>query len=83
MARVESLPLLKIFAQDVQCSHGTTVGGPDPDSLFYAQSRGLDRETAQNLLARAFIAEILEKIPQPSNGHSSPLPYNFIHGRTP
>jgi len=61
-AEVDTKPQLEIFADDVKCSHGATVGQIDPESLFYLQSRGLSHEQAQELLMQAFIADVIEKV---------------------
>jgi Fe-S cluster assembly protein SufD len=61
-ASVNTKPQLEIFADDVKCSHGCTVGQLDEDALFYLQSRGIQEETARNLLVSAFAADILEHI---------------------
>ena len=58
----KSKPELEIFADDVKCSHGATSGALDESSLFYLQSRGLDRERARNLLIMAFIESTLEEV---------------------
>ncbi len=62
-ARIDSQPQLEILADDVKCTHGATVGELEPSEVFYMQSRGLERETAINLLTHAFAAEILEALP--------------------
>jgi len=59
---VESKPYLEILANDVFCTHGSTTGKLNQDQLFYAASRGLDREKAQKLLVDGFVNEIYEKI---------------------
>lgn len=65
-ASVNSKPQLEIFADDVKCSHGCTVGQLDEDALFYLQSRGISENTARSLLVRAFATDILEHIkPEP------------------
>ncbi len=56
-------PQLEIYADDVRCTHGSTVGQLDPEALFYLRARGIDRSTAQGLLTLAFAAEVLEGIP--------------------
>jgi Fe-S cluster assembly protein SufD len=61
-ARVDTKPQLEIFASDVKCTHGATVGQLDNDELFYLQSRGLDEAAARNLLTYAFGAEVIERI---------------------
>lgn len=62
-AEVKTKPELEIFADDVKCSHGATVGALDPDQLFYLQSRGVPKAEARALLVRAFLAETLETVP--------------------
>jgi Fe-S cluster assembly protein SufD len=57
-AGVDAKPQLEIFADDVTCSHGCTVGQLDPEQLFYLQSRGLDRAHARHLLTEAFVADL-------------------------
>jgi Fe-S cluster assembly protein SufD len=56
-------PQLEIYADDVRCTHGSTVGQLDEEALFYLRARGIDRITAQGLLTLAFAAEVLEGIP--------------------
>ena len=62
MARADTRPELEIYADDVKCAHGATVGQIDEESLFYLRSRGLDRKDAFDLLIYAFAAEVLERI---------------------
>ena len=62
-ARVDTKPQLEIFADDVKCAHGATVGQLDADEVFYLKSRGLSDATARSLLTYAFGAEILRGIP--------------------
>jgi Fe-S cluster assembly protein SufD len=64
-ARVDTKPQLEIIADDVKCAHGATVSQLDDEEVFYLQSRGLDRESACDLLVKGFAAEITEKIPVP------------------
>ncbi|MBD3670492.1 MAG: Fe-S cluster assembly protein SufD [Gammaproteobacteria bacterium] len=61
-AEVDTKPQLEIYADDVQCSHGTTVGQLDPQQRFYLQSRGLDADTARKMLCIGFASEVLESI---------------------
>ena len=65
-ARVDTKPQLEIFADDVKCAHGATVGQIDAEQLFYLKSRGLPDTQARNLLTYAFGAEIIDRIPVPS-----------------
>ena len=62
-ARIDTKPQLEIFADDVKCAHGATVGQLDNEEIFYLKSRGLSESTARNLLTYAFGAEIIERIP--------------------
>ena len=64
-AQVDTKPQLEIFADDVKCTHGATVGRLDEMALFYMKSRGVDAETARRLLVYAFAADVLETIEQP------------------
>ncbi len=61
-ARVYSRPKLKIYADDVQASHGSANGQGDTQELFYLRSRGLDRRTARLVLAFGFAEEVLQRI---------------------
>jgi len=61
-ASVNTKPQLEIFADDVKCSHGCTVGQLDEEAMFYLQSRGISESTARSLLVRAFAEDILEHI---------------------
>jgi Fe-S cluster assembly protein SufD len=65
-ARVDTKPQLEIFADDVKCAHGATVGQLDAEQLFYLRSRGLPEARARSLLTYAFAAELIERIPVPS-----------------
>lgn len=68
-ARVDTKPQLEIFADDVKCAHGATVGQLDADEVFYLKSRGLSDAAARNLLTYAFGAEIIDRIPVASLKH--------------
>jgi len=61
-AQILSKPELEIFADDVQCGHGSTCGELDKDSLFYLMSRGIGREEATSMLIRSFVGELLDPI---------------------
>jgi Fe-S cluster assembly protein SufD len=61
-ARVDTKPQLEIFADDVKCTHGATVGRLDDVAMFYLNSRGIGRDTARTLLTYAFAADVLETI---------------------
>lgn len=68
-AQVDTQPQLEIFADDVKCTHGATIGQLDAEEVFYLQSRGLPESAARQLLTYAFGAEILARIPVPSLKH--------------
>jgi Fe-S cluster assembly protein SufD len=61
-AAINTKPQLEIFADDVKCTHGATIGQIDPESIFYLRSRGLGLEEARNLLVVAFAAEIIDHV---------------------
>jgi Fe-S cluster assembly protein SufD len=61
-AQVDTKPQLEIYADDVKCTHGATVGRIDQNALFYMKSRGVNSELARRLLTYAFAAEVLETI---------------------
>jgi len=65
-AHIDTKPQLEIFADDVKCAHGATVGQLDAEQMFYLMSRGFSETTARELLTFAFAAEIVERIPVPS-----------------
>lgn len=64
-ALVDSTPALEIRADDVKCSHGSTIGQLDADSLFYLRTRGIDEPTARSLLTYGFARDILGQIQIP------------------
>lgn len=68
-AHVDTKPQLEIFADDVKCTHGATVGQLDSEEVFYLKSRGLSDSVARNLLTYAFGAEIIDRIPIASLKH--------------
>ena len=61
-ATINAKPELEIFADDVKCAHGATVGELDRSALFYLESRGVPPEEARALLTRAFVADALERV---------------------
>jgi|SRR6218665_973726 len=61
-ASVNTKPQLEIFADDVKCSHGCTVGKLDEEGLFYLQSRGVPEKTAKAMLLHGFVGDVIEKI---------------------
>ncbi|MFZ0219918.1 MAG: Fe-S cluster assembly protein SufD [Candidatus Aquirickettsiella sp.] len=62
-AEVNSKPQLEIFTDDIQCTHGASIGQLDKDALFYLRTRGLTTTAATDLLVNAFIQDILEQMP--------------------
>ncbi|MDK7674995.1 Fe-S cluster assembly protein SufD [Weeksella virosa] len=64
-ASIDTKPQLEIFADDVKCSHGCTVGQLDEDAMFYMQQRGIGKEVAQALLLYAFAADALQHVTIP------------------
>jgi len=61
-AEVDAKPELEIYADDVACAHGNTVGALDENAMFYARQRGMSQMQAQALLTEAFIGEVVERI---------------------
>jgi Fe-S cluster assembly protein SufD len=65
-AEIDAKPELEIYADDVKCSHGTTVGQLDRNALYYLRTRGLDRRDAERLLTLAFARAIVDLTPIPA-----------------
>jgi len=61
-ATADTKPQLEIYADDVKCTHGATIGQLNDESIFYLRSRGIDRATAKRMLIHAFAGEIIERI---------------------
>ena len=61
-ASIDTMPFLEIYADDVKCSHGATVGQLYKDALFYLMQRGISENDAKLLLMYAFITEVTNKI---------------------
>jgi Fe-S cluster assembly protein SufD len=61
-AEVDAKPELEIYADEVACSHGNTVGALDEDALFYARQRGIPEPEARAMLTEAFIGEVIDRI---------------------
>jgi Fe-S cluster assembly protein SufD len=61
-AEIDAKPQLEIYADDVKCSHGATIGALDPEQFFYLRSRGIPETEARTMLVRAFLAEALDPI---------------------
>ena len=63
-AQIHTKPQLEIYADDVKCTHGATIGQIEEDALFYLRSRGIDEASARKLLLSAFASECLERMKQ-------------------
>lgn len=63
---IDTKPQLEIYADDVKCTHGATVGQLDEESLFYLQARGIPRREARRMLIHAFAGEIVDRIHEPA-----------------
>jgi Fe-S cluster assembly protein SufD len=62
-ASINAKPELEIYADDVKCAHGCTVGQFDLDALFYLKSRGIDEKAAKALLVEAFLSDVISSVP--------------------
>ena len=65
-AVIDTKPELQIFADDVRCTHGATIGQLDEESMFYMRSRGIGRDQARSLLTYAFAQDVLDRIKVPA-----------------
>ena len=61
-ARINTKPQLEIYADDVKCSHGATIGQLNEDALFYLQTRGISKTDAKNMLLKAFADDIVDRV---------------------
>ena len=61
-AKIDTKPQLEIYADDVKCSHGATIGQLDADAIFYLRSRGIGHREALRVLTRAFVGEVLDRV---------------------
>ena len=61
-AEIDTKPQLEIYADDVKCAHGATIGQLDETSLFYLRSRGVDPESARSMLTYAFVNDVLNQV---------------------
>ncbi len=61
-AVINTKPELQIYADDVRCTHGATIGQLDPEGIFYLQSRGIGKEEARDLLTYAFARDVIDRI---------------------
>ena len=65
-AQIDTKPQLEIYADDVKCTHGATIGQIEENALFYLRSRGIDEVSARKLLLLAFANECLDRMKQDS-----------------
>lgn len=73
-AQIDTKPQLEIFADDVKCTHGATIGQIEENALFYLRSRGIDEVSARRLLLEAFASECLDRMKQgPARTHVAEL----------
>jgi Fe-S cluster assembly protein SufD len=76
-AQIDTKPQLEIYADDVRCTHGATIGQIEENALFYLRSRGIEEASARQLLLLAFASECLDRMPEgPARVHIETL----IHG---
>ena len=68
-ARADSIPGLEIEAHDLSCSHGSTTGQPDPEQIFYLQSRGLTKNQALKMIVSGFLEPIIEELTADMHNH--------------
>ncbi len=73
-AQIDTKPQLEIYADDVKCTHGATIGQIEENALFYLRSRGIDEVSARRLLLLAFASECLDRMkPGPAQAHAEQL----------
>ena len=60
--RVDTKPQLEIFADDVKCTHGATIGQLNEDEIFYLRSRSIPKKTAVKMLAKGFVDDVVNRI---------------------
>ncbi|HTY39094.1 MAG TPA: SufD family Fe-S cluster assembly protein, partial [Bacteroidota bacterium] len=58
----DTKPQLEIFADDVKCTHGATVGQLDPEQVFYLRSRGIGEDAARDILTFAFASDVVQRV---------------------
>ena len=62
-ARADTIPELEILNEDVQCSHGATIGPIDPEAVFYLEARGIARDEAVRMIVSGFVEHTLRQVP--------------------
>jgi Fe-S cluster assembly protein SufD len=82
-AQIDTKPQLEIYADDVKCTHGATIGQIEEDALFYLRSRGIDEASARNLLLMAFANECVDRMKEgPARTHVESLIHGYVAGVT-
>ncbi|MGA9884326.1 MAG: Fe-S cluster assembly protein SufD [Candidatus Acidiferrales bacterium] len=82
-AQIDTKPQLEIYADDVKCTHGATIGQIEEDALFYLRSRGIDESSARHLLLMAFANECLDRMKEgPARTHVESLIRGYVAGVT-
>ncbi len=64
-ARINTRPQLEVYADDVKCAHGATIGQISEEEIFYLESRGISKEKAYNMLCHAFVADVIMRLEKP------------------
>jgi Fe-S cluster assembly protein SufD len=83
-AQMDTKPQLEIFADDVKCTHGATIGQIEENALFYLRSRGIEEGPARRLLLLAFASEFLERLqPGAARAHCEELVHQALEGLGP
>ena len=78
-AQIDTKPQLEIYADDVKCTHGATIGQIEENALFYLRSRGIDEVSARRFLLRAFAGECVDRMkPGPARDHAEHLVHDHI-----
>jgi Fe-S cluster assembly protein SufD len=78
-AQIDTKPQLEIYADDVKCTHGATIGQIEEDALFYLRSRGIDETSARKLLLMAFAKECLDRMKEgPARTHVESLIHSYV-----
>jgi Fe-S cluster assembly protein SufD len=78
-AQIDTKPQLEIYADDVKCTHGATIGQIEENALFYLRSRGIDEISARRLLLLAFAGECLDRMqPGPARAHAEHLIHEHL-----
>ncbi len=82
-AQIDTKPQLEIYADDVKCTHGATIGQIEEDALFYLRSRGIDEASARRLLLMAFANECVDRMKEgPARAHVETLIREYVAGVT-